>query len=251
MGKLSDQWQTPMWLFDQLNEEFNFDIDLAATRENSKCKHFCWDFLNSLTGSIDSNCIGTIYDYLEHEVVKGAAFCNPPYSDPKPFIEKCWELSKQIKIVMLVKCDPSTRWWSTFWDYTNEYMRCGQCNSVQIGREFKNDRYCMYCSLCYRSKLVPFTGPKPGCEVRFFPKRIKFDPPQQLINSGEVWKVGTKWVQKCAQCNAKGVYDYKCPYSALLDEYNVHCGKCKGKGYKELSGPTFSSALLIFDRRGL
>ncbi len=36
--KLSDQWQTPQWLFDELNQEFNFDIDLCANSENSKCE---------------------------------------------------------------------------------------------------------------------------------------------------------------------------------------------------------------------
>ncbi|HXS60809.1 MAG TPA: DNA N-6-adenine-methyltransferase [Candidatus Sulfopaludibacter sp.] len=40
LTKLSDEWRTPQWLFDELNKEFNFDIDLCATKENSKCKNY-------------------------------------------------------------------------------------------------------------------------------------------------------------------------------------------------------------------
>lgn len=94
-------------------------------------------------------------------------------------------------------------------------------------------------------------GPKPGCEVRFFPKRIKFDPPQQLIDSGEVWKVGNKWVQKCKEClgdgNTLGSQDQH--RDDLKKSFK--CLTCKGKGYKPLSGPTFPCALVIMDRRNV
>jgi phage N-6-adenine-methyltransferase len=69
------------------------------------------------------------------------AFMNPPYSNPAPFIKKAWQESKNGLIVCLVKADTSTRWWATFWDYDNNQ-------------------------------------PRPGCEVRFLPKRVKFTPPQ-------------------------------------------------------------------------
>ena len=36
----SDEWATPQNLFDQLNAEFDFEIDLAATAENTKCASF-------------------------------------------------------------------------------------------------------------------------------------------------------------------------------------------------------------------
>ena len=188
MTKLSDQWQTPDWLFQELNNEFHFDIDLCATEDNHKCKNWCHDYLAFEARDLAPTC-----------------FMNPPYSNPKPFIEKAWEDSKHCKIVCLVKCDPSTQWWATFWQYSGPWYR----------------------------------GPKPGCQVRFVPKRIQFDPPQQLIDSGEVWKEGRKWVQKC---NHKG---------SEIDNIPIPCVKCKRKGYKELSGPTFPSALLIFDRREL
>lgn len=36
----SDEWATPQKIFDELNEEFEFDLDPCATSENHKCKRF-------------------------------------------------------------------------------------------------------------------------------------------------------------------------------------------------------------------
>ena len=34
------EWETPQDLFDKLNKEFNFKLDVCATKENAKCKRF-------------------------------------------------------------------------------------------------------------------------------------------------------------------------------------------------------------------
>ena len=36
----SDLWATPQDFYNQLNEEFNFDIDVCATPDNAKCDKF-------------------------------------------------------------------------------------------------------------------------------------------------------------------------------------------------------------------
>jgi phage N-6-adenine-methyltransferase len=185
---MSDSWQTPQWLFDELNEEFNFDLDLCCTQENTKCPPFC------------------IGDYLTFDVKQfkdlNACFMNPPYSNPQPFIEKAWEDSKHCKIVCLVKCDPSTKWWGVFWDYgTTRY--CTRCHRVCEVFDKEHEEDAVFSKCCIDWATRP-SGPKPGCEVRFFPKRIKFEAPNVII--------------------AKK---------------------------KSNSGPTFASALIIMDRRGL
>jgi hypothetical protein len=39
-------------------------------------------------------------------------YCNPPYSDPLPWIEKAIEESKKgVSIILLTRVDPSTKWW--------------------------------------------------------------------------------------------------------------------------------------------
>lgn len=39
-----DDWQTPQWLFDELDKQYKFDIDCCATKENSKCPASSDDF---------------------------------------------------------------------------------------------------------------------------------------------------------------------------------------------------------------
>lgn len=36
----TDEWATPQYVFDMLNEEFHFTLDAAATAENAKCERF-------------------------------------------------------------------------------------------------------------------------------------------------------------------------------------------------------------------
>lgn len=33
-------WETPRWLFDALNRDFQFDLDVCATQENAKCLQY-------------------------------------------------------------------------------------------------------------------------------------------------------------------------------------------------------------------
>ena len=40
IDKESDLWETPRWLFDELNREFRFTLDPCATKKNAKCKKF-------------------------------------------------------------------------------------------------------------------------------------------------------------------------------------------------------------------
>jgi site-specific DNA-methyltransferase (adenine-specific) len=39
MSSNTAEWATPQWLFDLLNDEFNFDLDVCSTDENAKCKN--------------------------------------------------------------------------------------------------------------------------------------------------------------------------------------------------------------------
>ena len=36
----SDDWWTPQWVFDMLDQEFGFEIDVCASAENAKCQRF-------------------------------------------------------------------------------------------------------------------------------------------------------------------------------------------------------------------
>ena len=58
----TDLWETPQDLFDKLNNEFQFTLDVCATPENAKCDNF-------YTKEQD----GLEYPW------KGTVWCNPPY----------------------------------------------------------------------------------------------------------------------------------------------------------------------------
>ena len=49
---------------------------------------------------------------------------NPPYSNPLPFVQKALEEHKKygIKVVLLMKCDPSTRWYKTLFEGGGHFL---------------------------------------------------------------------------------------------------------------------------------
>lgn len=40
MSSLTDNWPTPHYVFDRLNEEFHFDLDVCADDSNHKCDRY-------------------------------------------------------------------------------------------------------------------------------------------------------------------------------------------------------------------
>ena len=61
-SRKTDLWETPQAFFDQLNDEFRFDIDVCALPENAKCD--------------------TYYTPEDDGLSKpwaGVCWCNPPY----------------------------------------------------------------------------------------------------------------------------------------------------------------------------
>lgn len=97
----TDQWATPQAFFDELNKEFNFDLDPCATKENAKCRKFF---------TAEEN--GLLQDWSGHRV-----FCNPPYGRAiAAWVRKCYEESQKpdTLVVMLIPARTDT---SYFHDY--------------------------------------------------------------------------------------------------------------------------------------
>ncbi len=68
-------WETPQWLFDRLDDEFKFDIDVCANEYNHKCAKY---FTKENDGLSMSNWGG--YN----------CWMNPPYNEPEyPCKPKC------------------------------------------------------------------------------------------------------------------------------------------------------------------
>lgn len=127
MSKKSDERETPQFLFDNLNKEFNFTLDVCATPENAKCN--C--FLTKETDALSLSWAGE------------RCFMNPPYSDLYSWVEYA---SSQVRldcplVVAILPCDTSTRWFHHFiWDDILHQTRPGVELRFPKGR-FKFGKY--------------------------------------------------------------------------------------------------------------
>lgn len=100
----TNEWSTPIDIFNELNREFNFTLDPCSTKENAKCDKFF---------TIEDN--GLLQDWSQDVV-----FMNPPYGrEIKDWIKKAYEESKKGSIVVcLIPSRTDTKYWH---DYIFKY----------------------------------------------------------------------------------------------------------------------------------
>lgn len=102
-SRKSDEWETPQDLYDQLNAEFHFAMDAAASHENRKHPFYFPEKSNALEASW-SGIVGTKSIWL-----------NPPYSKIGPFMKKAYEESlKGVVVVCLIPSRTDTRYWHDY-----------------------------------------------------------------------------------------------------------------------------------------
>lgn len=94
-----EDWETPKNLFEQLNEEFHFELDAAADIKNHKCERY-----------YDKDQNGLIMPWAKR------TFCNPPYGKKiSKWVEKAFiESLKGNVCVLLLPARTDTNW---FHDY--------------------------------------------------------------------------------------------------------------------------------------
>ena len=94
-------WCTPQQFFDELDAEFHFVLDAAATHQNSKCKR----------------CFTPVDDGLiQNWDVGGAVYCNPPYGkEIGLWVKKAYEeAQKGTTIVMLIPARTDTKYFHEY-----------------------------------------------------------------------------------------------------------------------------------------
>lgn len=101
----TDMWETPQSLFDELNEEFHFTLDVCALPENAKCKNYYTPEQDGL-----------------RQPWKGVVWCNPPYGrDIGSWVRRALFSSVEDSIVvMLLPARTDTKW---FHDYIYKRKR--------------------------------------------------------------------------------------------------------------------------------
>jgi len=109
-------WETPPEFFKVLDDEFDFDIDIAATKANRKCGSYI---------SLDGFFSGRSSDYGQINLIDSlhpdqnwfncgseSAFGNPPFGNILPFAEQASvQVNRHRKNAVLVtNMDNSTKW---------------------------------------------------------------------------------------------------------------------------------------------
>ncbi|OGO79663.1 MAG: adenine methyltransferase [Clostridiales bacterium GWC2_40_7] len=96
----TDLWETPQWIFDQLNQEFHFICDVCALPENTKCSLFFTPEMDGL-----------------QQNWKGVCWMNPPYGRKiGQWVKRAFEQSilHAATVVCLLPSRTDTSWWHDY-----------------------------------------------------------------------------------------------------------------------------------------
>lgn len=94
-------WCTPQDFFNELDHEFHFVLDAAATEKSAKCARYFTPETDGLSQSWD---------------VGGAVFCNPPYGRQiGAWVEKAYtEATQGCTVVLLIPARTDTQYFHDF-----------------------------------------------------------------------------------------------------------------------------------------
>ena len=92
---LSDEWRTPLDLFQFYDSIYHFDLDACASDSNHLCKNYF---------TISNSC-------LDHDWF-GNVWINPPYSHIYPFVEKAYNYTGLSCLLLPARTD--TKWFHEF-----------------------------------------------------------------------------------------------------------------------------------------
>lgn len=121
----SDSWTTPQWLFDKLNQQYNFTLDPASDDQNHKCIKYY---------TIDN-------DGLKQDWKGETVFINPPYSKVYDWVKKAHTEAKEnnTTCVMLIPARTCTRFWH---DFIMDNQVCSKIIFIRGRLKFGNSKNC-------------------------------------------------------------------------------------------------------------
>jgi len=106
----TDLWETPLDLFQELDAEFGFTLDVCALPTNAKCRKF----FSPAEDSLKQRWTGTCW-------------MNPPYGrNIGSWVRKAWESSRDgATVVCLLPARTDTKWWHEYVAHASEirYVR--------------------------------------------------------------------------------------------------------------------------------
>ena len=94
----TDLWETPQALFDELNAEFSFTLDVCALPTNAKCADYYTPDMDGLK-----------------QPWQGRVWCNPPYGRQiGKWVEKAANAVESDVVVMLLPARTDTKWFHEY-----------------------------------------------------------------------------------------------------------------------------------------
>ena len=108
-----DLWETPKPIFNPLDLEFGFHVDVCASAKNTLCDYHFSESFSALEHNWD--CQSTNY---HHKVF----FLNPPYSQTALFLERAAQQANDnnLTVVAIVNANTDTQWFSEAVNTANE-----------------------------------------------------------------------------------------------------------------------------------
>lgn len=105
---MSDEWRTPKELFNVLDREFWFDVDAAASPANTLVED-CY-----ITAEQDA--LKTPWLWNGDANATTAVWCNPPYTQIGPFVQRAYEECQDhhITTVVLIPAYTDPKYWKNY-----------------------------------------------------------------------------------------------------------------------------------------
>jgi phage N-6-adenine-methyltransferase len=128
-------WETPIELFNKLNDEFNFTLDVCALKETAKCDKF-------FSPEIDG---------LKQDWSNNVCWMNPPYGRQiQLWLEKAYNesLKDSTTVVCLIPSRTDTKYWH------NYCMNASEIRFIKGRLKFGNSKN----SAPFPSAIVIFNG---------------------------------------------------------------------------------------------
>lgn len=115
---IRQDWETPDSIFQPLNQEFGFTLDVCATKENSKCESFFSPEKDGLSRKWTGVC-----------------WMNPPFGSQGKWVQKAYEESLNgITVVCLLPARTNTNWW-------HDYCMTGEIRFIRGRPKFKGAKH--------------------------------------------------------------------------------------------------------------
>ena len=122
----SIEYETPDEIFEPLNKEFGFTLDVCATAENAKCKKYF---------TKDDDALSKKWE--------GVCWMNPPFGRVmQKFVKKAYEESRNgATVVMLIPVRSNTNWW-------HKYVMQGEIRFIRGEVKFKGHKNGLWQPMC-------------------------------------------------------------------------------------------------------